>query len=129
MKLRFHLPAFIAFLLLLLVEILIALYVHDRLLRPFGGDVLVVVLIYYFIRAFTNIRQVPAIIGVFVFACAVEAAQAFNLVQLLGLQHSRFWTIVIGTSFSWLDILAYALGALLTLLAERLMAKARARRA
>lgn len=123
MKLRFHRPAFIAFLLLLLIEIFIALFVHDRIIRPFGGDLLVVILIYYFICAFTNIKWVPAIIGVFVFACAVEAAQAFNLVQLLGLQHSRFWRIVIGTSFSWLDILAYALGAIFIMVIECIRAR------
>lgn len=124
MKFRFHLRAFIAFLLLLLVEILIALYVHDRLIRPYGGDFLVVVLIYYFARSFIDIKVLPATIAVFLFACAVETAQYFNLVQHLGLQHSRFWTIVIGNSFHWLDILSYALGAIVILLIELPLAKA-----
>ncbi|WP_118975986.1 ribosomal maturation YjgA family protein [Taibaiella koreensis] len=116
MKLRFHLPAFIVFLILLLVEIFIALYVHDRIIRPYGGDLLVVVLIYYFIRSFIDSKPVPTVIAVFLFACAVEMAQYFNLVAHLGLQKSRFWNIVIGNSFHWLDILSYALGAIAILI-------------
>ena len=35
---------------LLVVEILIALYIHDDFIRPYIGDVLVVIVIYTFIR-------------------------------------------------------------------------------
>ena len=38
------------------IEVLIAKYMHDQVIRPFGGDVLVVVLIYAFIRSFLNIN-------------------------------------------------------------------------
>lgn len=39
-----------AFLLLLCVEVLIALYVHDDFIRPYIGDVLVVGVVYCFLR-------------------------------------------------------------------------------
>ncbi|WP_262607369.1 ribosomal maturation YjgA family protein [Taibaiella helva] len=95
------------------------------MVRPYGGDLLVVVLIYYFVKAFVGVKPVPLVIAVFLFACAVEAAQYFNLVQHLGLQKSRFWTIVIGNSFHWLDILCYALGAVVVLIIELALSKAR----
>ena len=42
----------IATVILLLIEVLIAMYVHDAFVRPYIGDVLVVVVIYTFIRIF-----------------------------------------------------------------------------
>ena len=46
----------IATVILLLIEVLIALYVHDAFVRPYIGDVLVVVVIYTFIRIFVPER-------------------------------------------------------------------------
>ena len=40
------------FLSVLAVEVFIALYVHDSFVRPYLGDVLVVVVIYFFLRIF-----------------------------------------------------------------------------
>lgn len=37
---------------LLLIEIFIACFVHDRLIRPYIGDVLVVILLYALLRTF-----------------------------------------------------------------------------
>lgn len=39
-------------LLLLMTEVLIALFVHDRFIRPYAGDILVVLLIYALVRIF-----------------------------------------------------------------------------
>ena len=46
---------------LLLAEILIALFVHDTIVRPHIGDVFVVILIYCFVRCFipTGVRFLP----------------------------------------------------------------------
>ena len=41
-----------AFVILFLIEAAIALWVHDRFIRPYIGDVLVVVLVYVFVRIF-----------------------------------------------------------------------------
>ena len=118
MKLRFNIGAFLVFLLILLIEICIALYVHDRIIRPYGGDVLVVVLLFYFVKSFIALRTSYNITGVLLFSFAVETAQYFNLVSHLGLVHSRFWTIIIGNSFHWFDMLSYILGAILVCLLE-----------
>jgi len=60
----------------------------------------------------------PAI-AVLLFAYTVEVLQYFQLVKRLGLQHSRLANIVIGNSFAWSDMIAYTLGILLVVLAER----------
>ena len=68
----------ISFLVIFCIEVLIALYVRDRFIRPYVGDMLVVVLVYSFVRIFlpTGIPRMP--FYVFLFACFVEVLQYFQ---------------------------------------------------
>lgn len=111
---------FIATIILFIIEVLIALFVRDRFIRPYGGDVLVVILIYCFVRAFFKVGVLPAAIGVLIFAFAVEVLQYFKIVDVIGLGHSRLARIIIGTDFAWHDLLAYAGGIAIVLAAEYL---------
>ena len=109
---RFHKRYFLYTIILFLVEVLIALYVRDAIIRPYGGDFLVVILLYYFVRSFWNGSSISVAIGVLVFAYTIEILQYFNVVDLLGLKGNRLAEIIIGTGFSWWDMLAYTLGVL-----------------
>lgn len=109
---------FFAFI-LLLVEVFIALYMHDRFVRPYVGDYLVVILLYCFFRAFLRLPQRTLAIGVLLFAFAVEGLQAIHIVQRLGLQNNRAASIIIGTGFEWMDLVAYTLGILTVLALDR----------
>ena len=80
----------IATVILLLTEVLIALYVHDAFVRPYIGDVLVVIVIYTFIRIFVPERCKLLPLYVFIFAALVEALQMFHIVEALGWQKNRF---------------------------------------
>lgn len=91
---------------------LIALYVKDSIIRPYGGDFLVVILLYYLVRAFWKGTPFPIALAVLLFAYTVEILQYFKIVNLLGLQGNRLAEIIIGTGFSWWDMLAYTLGIL-----------------
>lgn len=108
----------IVFAVILIVEILIALFVRDAFIRPYGGDILVTVLICAFVRIFlpTGIRLLP--LYVFLFAAAVEIAQYFDFVRLIGLADSTFFSTLLGRSFSWIDILCYGAGCAAFALAE-----------
>ena len=106
------------FILILLIELYIGFYVHDAIIRPYIGDLLVVVLIYAFIRIFVKGNAVKWAVFTFVFACAVEFAQYLKIVEILGLQHNKVARILIGTSFSWVDILAYLGGFVIIVFAE-----------
>lgn len=64
----------------------------------------------------------PVLAAVLLFSYLVELSQYFHLVARLGLAHSRVAHLVLGSAFSWADMLAYTLGALLVLAAERLRA-------
>jgi hypothetical protein len=112
---------FFFFILLLVVEVLIAIYVHDNFVRPYIGDVLVVVLLYCFLKAFVKVPVIPAAIVVLIFSFVIETLQYFNIVDRLGLEHSKLARTVIGTYFAWEDIWAYVAGFILILIAERLL--------
>lgn len=95
---------------LFLVELYIGFFVQDRFIRPYGGDFLVVILIYSALRSFWNAKRKTIAVVVLLFAYAVEIAQHFKIVELLNLSGNRSAEIIIGTSFSWKDMLAYTLG-------------------
>mgnify|MGYP000271255612 CR=1 FL=1 len=101
----------IAFFVLLLIEIGIGLFVHDNIIRPYIGDVLVVVLIYTFIRGITKITIWHLPLYVFLFAAAVELAQYFRIVEMLHLQNNKIVSTIIGTSFDIKDIVCYLIAA------------------
>ena len=114
---------FIITTLLFLVELAIAIFVHDNIIRPHIGDLLVVILIYCFIRSFLNIPVLRLGLYVLAFAYSVEVLQYFNIVQLLNLQNSKVASVIIGNSFSWLDIIAYSLGIGIVFLLEKIVEK------
>lgn len=106
-------------LLLFLIELTIALYVHDSFVRPYVGDYLVVFLIYCAVRTLVNAPVVKIAVGVMAFSYLVEILQYFQLVRRLGLEHNTVVRTVIGYGFEWKDILAYTLGVLTILVLER----------
>ncbi len=107
------------FLILLSLEVCIALFVSDRFIRPYGGDILVTVLLCAFLRIFfLYLPRLP--LGVFLLALAVEIGQYFDFVSLLGLGEIRFFRILLGSTFSYADILCYLTGCILFAAGERL---------
>jgi len=99
-----------AFIVLLLLEVIIALFVHDRFIRPYIGDALVVVVIYCFVRIFIRDRIKLLPVYIFIFAVIIELLQFFNIAGLLGLGGNALARVIIGTSFDWKDIICYAVG-------------------
>jgi hypothetical protein len=104
---------------LFFIEVLIALYVHDNFIRPYIGDLLVVILIYCFCKSFTKLPSKPLAIGVLLFAYTIETLQYFQITKWLGLSHYKLANIIIGTSFSWEDILCYTVGIAIVLFFEK----------
>lgn len=115
---RFHINiSYLAgFLVLLGVEVIIALFVHDRFIRPYIGDVLVVAVLYCLVRAVW--RNAPCLLPlwVFLFAAVVELFQLFHLAELLHLAQYRVLRIMLGSTFDVADLLCYGLGCALLFL-------------
>ncbi len=120
---RFDLKYFIATVLLFIIEVLIALFVNDNFVRPYLGDVLVVFLMYCFIRSFFKIAILPVVVFVLLFSFLIEFLQYINFVAIIGLESSQIARTVLGTSFSWQDLVAYTIGAILIVVTEKFLLK------
>lgn len=116
--LSFNYRYFLCFIGLFITEVLIAAFVHDNFIRPTFGDFLVVLLMYCFLRSFiqTNYRTLAIVVGLI--AYIVEITQYFHLIVLLGLHSSTAAQWILGTGFSWGDILAYTLGVIFIWIVE-----------
>lgn len=108
-------------LLLFIIEFVIGAEVHDAVIRPYGGDFLVVILLYCLIKGFVDVPVFKTACGVLLFAYIVEVSQHFHLVNQLGLQHSKIAKILLGTYFSFTDLLSYTLGILLVIVVENVL--------
>lgn len=108
---------FIVFLILLAVEFYIGIFVHDHFIRPYVGDVIVVVVLYFLIRSIFPEKPAFLCLWIFLFAVFVEVTQIFPLVDLLGIKN-RFIRIVMGTSFAWKDVIAYIAGSVVNLVMD-----------
>lgn len=112
-----------AFLVFFITEVLIALYVHDSFIRPYVGDILVVILLYCGVRIIIpdKVKLLP--LWIFVFASFVEGLQYLNLVKILGVENNTFLRVLIGSVFDWKDILCYGIGTIILLLYEKIIYK------
>lgn len=114
MKFKFNPKYFLLTILIFLVEVLIATVLKDNFfIRAYLGDVIVVILLYTCVKSFVIINETKLIIGIFAFSCLVEFSQFFHIADKLGFQPGSLMYIVIGNSFSWIDILCYAVGCLI----------------
>ena len=100
-----------ASLILLGIEILIGLYGHGWV-RSYLGDVLVVILLYTIFRTISPDRPaqwfvLPTVILIFSFA--VEFLQLWGFCDRFGITN-KLLRIIIGTGFSYIDLISYAVG-------------------
>lgn len=116
--LKFNSRYFVLAILILIIEISIAIYVHDSFIRPYIGDLLVVIFIYCFLKSFVSLSTSNAALYVLLFSYFVEALQYFRIVQHLGFQRNNLARIIIGTSFDWKDILMYTIGIVTVVIIE-----------
>ncbi len=122
---RKRLVYFIVFALLLATEVLIALFVHDNFIRPFVGDVIVVILLCAFLRILIpeKIKLMPVFATAF--AILVEIMQYFDFVKLLGLENNIVLSTALGRTFDIKDIICYIIGGLIFFIAETLLRRRR----
>lgn len=113
----------LAFVTLVVIEVLIALFVRDSFVRPYGGDIIVIAVLYAFVRIFIPQKLKLLPLYLFAFAVFVECAQAVDYVSLLGLSEIKFFKILLGTSFSWYDVACYGAGSIICAFVQTLTFK------
>lgn len=122
---KFNLKYLLLSTVIFLVEVSIATIFKDIVfVRSYLGDVLVVMLIYTLILSFFEIEnRTKLIIGIFIFSVFVEVLQYFKIADILGLKPGSIAAIVVGNSFSSIDILFYAAGSVILYLIKKLGTK------
>ncbi len=105
------------FALLLVIEIIIGKFAHG-FIRAYVGDVLIIPLIYCFVRIFyvPHAPWLPAAVGSL--GILAEVLQYFDLCGFLGIPKGSLLGILLGSSADFADILCYAAGTLLIYGAE-----------
>ena len=119
--LKFNFTYFTFFILFFIVEVLIALYVHNHFFRAYFGDVLVVILIYCFVLSFFKVSKIKTVICVLIFSFAVEWSQYLNLVGHLGLQNNKLANVLMGNSYAFEDLICYVVGIVFVLVVEEIV--------
>ena len=97
---------------ILAAEIYIAICAKGGFVRHYAGDVLAVILLYALARAAFNVPPSNLSLKIFAFAAALELAQYFGAVQILGIEN-KILKIMIGGTFDFADLLCYAAGCVL----------------
>lgn len=108
--------------LLLIIEIIIGIYAKGWI-RGYLGDVLVVILIYTIFRTIIPDKPgkwyiLPS--AILVFAFSVELLQLWGFCDKFGITN-RLLRIIIGTGFSIVDLICYAVGVIPCYISEYLI--------
>jgi len=119
---RTRLAFLVVAVLILAVEIYIAVCVKGGFVRHYAGDVLAVILLYAFVRAIFSVTPSNLALKIFAFAVALELAQYFGAVQILGIE-SKILKVMIGGTFDLTDLLCYAVGCVLVGIYEKFESK------
>lgn len=104
------------FILLLLTEILIGVFLKGGFIRAYGGDILILPLLYAFLRILFpqsdnfTMRVLP--FGLFLFGVLAEVLQGLHIADRLHIT-SPIIRVIIGSTFDFLDIVCYFVGMLL----------------
>lgn len=97
---------------ILTAKIYIAVCVKGGFVRHYAGDVLAVILLYALARAIFSVTPSNLALKIFAFAAALELAQYFGAVQILGIEN-KILKVMIGGTFDFADLLCYAAGCVL----------------
>ena len=111
----------IGFFSLLIIEILIASFIKDDFIRPYLGDFLVVIMLYCFLMGISRFSIYKSLFIVLIFSFKIEFLQLIDIVKLLQYQPPKPIMIILGSSFSVWDLVAYLLGLLSCLILEILI--------
>jgi hypothetical protein len=115
---------FTLFLVIFLIEILIAKYATG-FLRHTIGDYLAVMFVYTFIKSIFKISIEKAVLITFTISFIIEFLQLSNLQNWYPSEYTKTFKLILGTSFSVGDLVAYTLGIGTIILIEKSFKKDR----
>lgn len=101
---------FLLFLLLLGIEIAIAKFLKTGFIRAYLGDFLVVILLYCLLMSTLKPSVKTGLVLTLAIAFAIELLQLVDLTRFFPQEYKKLATLILGSQFSWLDLLMYVLG-------------------
>ena len=101
---------FLIFLFLLLVEIAIATYLKTGFIRANLGDLIVVIVLYCLLMSTLKPSVKTGLVLTLAIAFMIELLQLIDLTRFFPQEYKQLATLVLGSHFSWLDLLMYVLG-------------------
>ncbi|WP_248723610.1 DUF2809 domain-containing protein [Seonamhaeicola sp. ML3] len=104
-------------LLILITEILIAIYIKTGFVRHTLGDVLATILVFSFFRSFLKVNPIKLGIYVLIFAFTLELIQFLNVLDYFNVQN-KIVRIALGTTFQATDLIAYTLGVVIIVITD-----------
>lgn len=108
-----------------LVLVLIAAFVRDAVIRPYGGDVLVMVFLFLLVRGISAWPRAIVAGLVLAVAALVEFGQALGLLEILRLDGIRLARIVFGQTPDALDVVLYGIGTGIAVLVDQALLRSR----
>ncbi|ARV07646.1 hypothetical protein BTO04_13515 [Polaribacter sp. SA4-10] len=115
---KFSKKYFVIFVVLFLIEVIIAKYTTG-FIRHTVGDYLAVMFVYSLIKSVFNISVEKALLITFIISFIIEFLQLSNLQNNFPEEYSKVLKIILGTSFSFRDLVAYTLGIISILILEK----------
>ena len=106
---------FIGFIIIFLIEVFIAVHVHDNFIRPYIGDILIIICIYLFAKTIFLNKLKYLSLYILILAIVVEVMQYFNLAN-----NNRVMKIILGSTFDIKDIVCYVIGYIIIVLTEKI---------
>lgn len=107
----------ILFIIFIIIEFLIAIYLKKGFIRENIGDILVVPCIYTFLKTLFLNKYRYLDLYVLIFAIIIEILQLFNITTLIA-NNNKVINIVLGCTFDFKDIICYIIGYLIIVIVK-----------
>ena len=107
----------IAFIIIFIIECLIAIFLKQGFIRENVGDILVVPCIYTMLRIiFPKLKHLS--LYVLIFAIIIEFMQLLKITEIIS-NNNKILSIALGGTFDVKDIICYTLGFIIIVISER----------
>lgn len=97
----------------LLCVLIVKLFSNNLFIRGFLGDVIVVLLIYFLVKAVYDMDALKLSVCTLAIAYLTECLQYIHITDYLGIGDNHIARLVFGSVFDPFDLLAYTIGAVL----------------
>jgi len=118
MKLQYNKTYLIASIILFIVEALIAIFLKDGFIRHTFGDYLAIILLYCMFKSCIKTKPFYIAIVVLIISYGIEFLQLTSFLEITNLDNNKLAKIILGSTFSFSDLIAYTLGFISILIFE-----------